>query len=782
MERLRNIRISTISYMQMQKKLLTLILPGLMAAPAALAQLPVQRVAKSLPVENSLREKITPPQKLRILEQSNGSLTADFSCRDAANETVFWSENFDNGMDGWTETKGETQEVTWTLKQNSALPFSAIDPEDKQSLFVDGPYQIFKREISSLTSPQISIPDNAMLRLWMCFSLNFNDECALEISISTDGFETSERLYTTLDETGEKQNQWRAISASLEQYAGQTAQIRFTYTYGKKENFQTGGYMGSFYIDGITVSGSQPVTEINVMTGEEIEFVDLSAGDPVEWLWTMPGAVPETSTEKNPTVYYTRDGKYDVTLRVKDAAGNEAEVTKPGLVNVTGTEPVARITPPATFRYASTRRHMVAPMAKVTFTDGSDGFPTAWDWDITGVCEDNNDHLTANTESVDVNYWWQHDWDATLTVSNQHGTSTATAPMSAEYYGSVSNLLPGDNLTTFSLEGRGTFPGSNSMGITAYAEKFSKPSVPIVLAGATVFFTKNTTVELIDQIADVGVHLYTCENGKPGKKIDSDWWRVFELEISEDPSTVAGTSFEFSSHPVINDEFFIVVDGIPDITYEADVAFAMASFRGSDGTAWMLKNGEWIEVSSYFPAGANHTSYAIYPYITHSVMSPLPLTTSSTIEVSGNKGTAEYQFFSLMGYETPVCDSDWCRVISEPNGLTLDTLVIEYDENPSETADRTAHITLTDGASEYVITVHQDSRQGGIAEAAADSSISMQGGILTVNAAEGTQVAVYTAEGTQVAAATGSAVIDLRGMAAGLYIVRAGDTVRKVIL
>ena len=320
------------------------------------------------------------------------------------------------------------------------------------------------------------------------------------------------------------------------------------------------------------------------------------------------------------------------------------------------------------------------------------------------------------------------------------------------------------------------------MGITAYAEKFSKPSVPIVLAGATVFFTKNTTVELIDQIADVGVHLYTCENGKPGKKIDSDWWRVFELEISDDPSTIAGTSFEFSSHPVINDEFFIVVDGIPDITYEADVAFAMASFRGSDGTAWMLKNGEWIEVSSYFPAGANHTSYAIYPYITHSVMSPVPLTTPSTIEVSSNKGTAEYQFFSLMGYETPVCDSDWCRVISEPNGLTLDTLVIEYDENPSETADRTAHITLTDGASEYVITMHQDSSQGGIAEAAADSSISMQGGILTVNAAEGTPVAVYSAAGTQVAAATGNAVIDLRGMAAGLYIVRAGDTVRKVIL
>ena len=105
------------------------------------------------------------------------------------------------------------------------------------------------------------------------------------------------------------------------------------------------------------------------------------------------------------------------------------------------------------------------------------------------------------------------------------------------------------------------------------------------------------------------------------------------------------TDFEFNP-TVIDDEFFIVVDGIPEKNDSVDVSFAMAGFRDHGNTAYMLKDDEWIEVSSYFPAGANHTSYAIFPSIVHSVMSPLPVDRGPLV-VGKETGMSEYPFYSI---------------------------------------------------------------------------------------------------------------------------------------
>lgn len=722
-------------------------------------------------MQKAIPEKQIQGRSIKLLEPQSGDLKADFTRRGETDEQTFWSENFDNGLDAWTVEP--TKEVTWQLK-NASTPFSSISPGDTQSLYTDVPYQVFKREKSWVTSPQITIPQNAMLRCWLYFTLNWKDVCALEIHISTDDFNTSERLYTSLDEEGEKQAQWRHIGVSLSKYAGKDVKIRFMYTYGTDdETFQTGGYQGDFYIDGIEITGAIPTTSIEAQTGEEINFIDLSEGNPTQWLWTMPGAVPETSTEQNPVVYYTQDGKYDVTLQVTDKNGNTAAITKPGLVNITGTAPVAHILPPATFRYATTRKHMIAPATKVKFRDASEGFPTQWNWSISGVKEDSKELLNADTQEVDVNYFFQHDWSADLTVSNQHGESSDHADVSVEYYGAVNNLLPEDNLTTFDLEGRGTFPGSNSMNITAYAEKFSAPSVPSIIEGATVYFTKNTTEELIDQIQNVGVHLYTCEDGKPGKKIDSMWWSVFELEISQTPGSLLGTNFEFTTRPVVKDEFFIVVDGIPNIQYGADVAFAMADFRAEHGTAWMEKDGKWIEVSSYFPAGKNHTSFAIYPYITHSVITPYPLGTEATVEVPANASTTDFEFYSIMGWQSATSDSDWCRVINEPSGITLDKLTIECDEKPETIDTRTAQLTITDGVSEMIVTVHQ-SGINNISNIDNDTlSTHFDGSQLHITTTDNASVNIYDTAGQLMYKNTiypGDTTINLGNLTSGMYI------------
>jgi|GEM_PF-845697 len=65
------------------------------------------------------------------------------------------------------------------------------------------------------------------------------------------------------------------------------------------------------------------VYDINV--GGSVDFADISANDPTTWNWTFEGGEPATSTKQNPSVAYSRAGKYNVTLTV---ANNEGSDTK----------------------------------------------------------------------------------------------------------------------------------------------------------------------------------------------------------------------------------------------------------------------------------------------------------------------------------------------------------------------------------------------------------------------------------------------------------------------
>lgn len=56
--------------------------------------------------------------------------------------------------------------------------------------------------------------------------------------------------------------------------------------------------------------------------GYEVEFTDLSTGNPTQWSWTFPGGTPDVSTEQNPVIIYAEEGIYDVSLEAANCAGN----------------------------------------------------------------------------------------------------------------------------------------------------------------------------------------------------------------------------------------------------------------------------------------------------------------------------------------------------------------------------------------------------------------------------------------------------------------------------
>lgn len=71
-----------------------------------------------------------------------------------------------------------------------------------------------------------------------------------------------------------------------------------------------------------------------VQPGQNVQYFDLSAGEPVAWQWSMPGATPETSDTQNPVVTYAAPGNYDVTLTVTNSDGESNSATFTNFIRV----------------------------------------------------------------------------------------------------------------------------------------------------------------------------------------------------------------------------------------------------------------------------------------------------------------------------------------------------------------------------------------------------------------------------------------------------------------
>jgi len=79
--------------------------------------------------------------------------------------------------------------------------------------------------------------------------------------------------------------------------------------------------------------------EIDICVDGDVVFNDLTFGTPTSWNWVFEGGTPETSTEQNPTVTYSTEGVFDVTLEVSDGT-NSSTISKADYITV-GTVPAS---------------------------------------------------------------------------------------------------------------------------------------------------------------------------------------------------------------------------------------------------------------------------------------------------------------------------------------------------------------------------------------------------------------------------------------------------------
>lgn len=667
--------------------------------------------------------------RLRCLHRAaaNG-LSANFSVQGADSQVSVWEENFDSEeldpkgnlkLDGWTFDQGEGSVISFTKKKSD---FNIIDERDVYSLFIDGPYQVYKRtKASATTTSAIKVPANGVLHAYVKMSSIWNEYVTLALQVSVDGFATMTELWNSKDVTDAK-NLWVKVDADLSAFAGNDIQLRLYWGPGTNDTFNTGGYMGDFYVDGLSVTGVGAVDSIKALTGEVVQLADMSAGNPVKWEWGFPGGVPSVSSERNPQVYYPKAGNYDVSLTVTDATGAIDQLTKQGFVHVEGQMPLAGVRFPADFRDLQTRMRMVAPLAPVSYQDASEGFPTDFTWTFyTPYDLAKSSFFIPDTvyTSPDVSYchntlgkcWVLH------TAQNEEGYTWVDDSVQVQFEGLVSNFTPKDGYQTNFTDGELTLPGANKMGITAWAEKISKPSVPVLLEALYVNFTKAQARELTDQIASVSFSLYTSENGLPGQPIALlDSWTLSELSYAMSASK--GTvPVQLDRKYVIDDECFIVIDGIPEKNDSLECAFAMAPMRDNGNTAYMLNKGHWRPFTGYFQAApGGQTSLAVFPYFTHSVVLPAQVSAqgavtmgADTLLVPAVAGKAEQLVFANRGIARYIGSSaEWCRIEGTPGDYTVDTLNVVFDALPATIDRREATVSVTDSVTTLQIHVIQD--------------------------------------------------------------------------
>ncbi|MBO4380417.1 MAG: PKD domain-containing protein [Muribaculaceae bacterium] len=82
-----------------------------------------------------------------------------------------------------------------------------------------------------------------------------------------------------------------------------------------------------------------------VPTNKPLTFIDKSTGNPTQWLWTFQGTDIASSTDQNPTVTYTKEGKYGIRLEVSNDNGSNVFETVNTAIQAGGEQEIWNIAP-----------------------------------------------------------------------------------------------------------------------------------------------------------------------------------------------------------------------------------------------------------------------------------------------------------------------------------------------------------------------------------------------------------------------------------------------------
>ena len=114
---------------------------------------------------------------------------------------------------------------------------------------------------------------------------------------------------------------------------GQKSRMRTVMDVSPRRNSLTSSNLCGTQIAGPPRPNFRAETQ-QVLLGAQVKFFDLSSNFPNRWYWTFEGGTPANSSQQNPTVTYTRAGKFRVTLLAANSLGASDTLKRAAYIEV----------------------------------------------------------------------------------------------------------------------------------------------------------------------------------------------------------------------------------------------------------------------------------------------------------------------------------------------------------------------------------------------------------------------------------------------------------------
>lgn len=447
--------------------------------------------------------------------------------------------------------------ATWTLiakPRVKGLPdFTAFDPKSKYSLFIPDSNG---NQNETTISPEIEILPNSKCQFYSCFSGIFLFSARWTLSIIDVASSESKTLldaFMWAQEMRYDGPNWQKFDIDLSEYAGKKVRFSFSYKGTQGEDVLIDGFK-------LMQTDSSESSSVTINEGEEVHFQNTSEGNIQSYKWTFTGGTPSESTDKNPTVRYDQAGTYPVTLTVSDGTSTNT-YTRKAYIHVVTVAPKAWIGLPEEGYQSPYTACFVPTDVPVQFKDLSEGRPTEWNWTFNGT------NIESSTEQNPVvKYIKQGVFSVALRSFNSAGVNTDILQKAIQAGGEqyVWNISPdeSENLKKIALGYYGNYAGSNFLGMRKFAEHFHQPLVKSTIKEVGIFFVSTTSISP-DSIITVSIAKADAK-GMPGQVLGKSSLKVSQLALFTNDNPVA-TKFKFDTPIEINEEFFVVIEGIPGV-------------------------------------------------------------------------------------------------------------------------------------------------------------------------------------------------------------------------
>ena len=559
----------------------------------------------------------------------------------------YYVQNFDSEEEfsSWT-VNTTNREGTWELAPGMGynITFDGIDPDNKNSLTIN---YSKNRQDETATSPEIDILPGSVVEYYNYFSpvwLVFAGYTFYATDVATGDTIQFLNQFRWAQAEGYDETAWKKFSFDLKRLEGR--RVTFSFRYQGSDGDQQ-------LIDGFRVMqvDDSDDARVNVYQGETVQFYDRSEGDVKSWRWEFEGGVPATSSKPDPVVRYDRAGTYSVKLTVSDGTA-QSETVREGYVIVSMQQPVAQIGLPEEGYLSPFVATFVPTDVPLQFRNLSTGMPTSLKWQFVGGSPE-----TSTEQNPVVTYTKKGVYSLSLTASNDAGTDTDAMLYAVQAGGAqyVWNITPEENssLAQIKLGWYGNYAGSNWLGLLAFAEHYDKPLAPATIDSVDIYFYSGHTVS-----PDAPITLSICRpdaSGAPGEVLGSA--TITASGIAIDNSSFVPTRFHLSSPVEIDSDFFVVIEGFPNVSqdtepYDSD-DIAIACVRRAEGgktTTWQLVEdqddcGNSLGTSQWFENTDDAVSMAVCPVITYDP----PVIPDAIVPVEVSSDAGDDAIYTLQG-------------------------------------------------------------------------------------------------------------------------------------